>query len=613
MIQMTAHLGLYAGAISAGRSSRRAACGRARGRILGALVVGALLSGSPTPAGAATVSEIIDSTGDGSGNVLAKPFGIAVDEVGNVYVAGNSSDNLFKITPGGVITEVIDSTGDGGGNQLTRAWDVEVDSDGNAYVTGSLSYNVLQVTPGGAVSEVFSGFVIDLAIDAAGNLYVSEPIHDVVRKVAPGGAVTVIVDGSGAGPGAPLDFPNDAAVDSAGNVYVAGLLSNNVLKITPGGTISEIIDGRGDGGSPLRRPRAVAADAAGNVYVVGEGSNNAFRIAPDGSVTLIIDENGDQQGAVLESPRSIAVDTDGIVYVTGFLSRNVFAIRPGERITEILDMTGDGAGNSFSLPERFSIAVGPGGKVYVTGSSTDNAFEIEPVCGDGELDANEECDDGNLDAGDCCSPTCTLEVTCPSCEVCDPGSGGCVEAPRTGCAVPVAPLKAKLVLKDVSPDAGDLLVWKWVKGEQTLSHLIGDPLAADSYGLCLYAASDLVLRAEAPAAGVCGARPCWKAAKTRGFIYKDREGTPDGLVKIVIRSGDDGKSKVVAKGKGELLPDVDLPLSLPVTMQMQSTNGRCWEATYFAPGVIRSDDGQFKGRAGSPSGAFIDRFTKSGG
>ena len=75
---------------------------------------------STGPAAAQTITEIIDGTGDGSGNLLIRPFGIAVDGSGNVFVAGSLSDNAFKIAPDGVITEIIDATGDGAGNPARR-------------------------------------------------------------------------------------------------------------------------------------------------------------------------------------------------------------------------------------------------------------------------------------------------------------------------------------------------------------------------------------------------------------------------------------------------------------------------------------------------------------
>ncbi len=77
--------------------------------------------GSGGAAGQLVVTEIIDANGDGAGDGLAAPCGIAVDGDGNVYVTGFNTDNAFKITPVGVITEIIDMTGDGEGNGLVFA------------------------------------------------------------------------------------------------------------------------------------------------------------------------------------------------------------------------------------------------------------------------------------------------------------------------------------------------------------------------------------------------------------------------------------------------------------------------------------------------------------
>ena len=51
----------------------------------------------------ATITEIIDATGDGGGHTFSYAHGIAVRGSGNVYVTGG---NAFKITPGGAGAEV---------------------------------------------------------------------------------------------------------------------------------------------------------------------------------------------------------------------------------------------------------------------------------------------------------------------------------------------------------------------------------------------------------------------------------------------------------------------------------------------------------------------------
>jgi len=120
-----------------------------------------LLLLSSEPVVAQTITEIIDATGDGAGNLLTGPRGIAVDSFDNVYVVGANSNRAFKITPGGVITEIINATGDGAGNPLNEPREIAVDGSGNVYVTGGSSDNAFKITPGGVITEI---------IDATGAL-----------------------------------------------------------------------------------------------------------------------------------------------------------------------------------------------------------------------------------------------------------------------------------------------------------------------------------------------------------------------------------------------------------------------------------------------------------
>jgi hypothetical protein len=111
---------------------------------------------APSPASAQI--EIIDSTGDGVA-ALENSAGIALEGSDNAFVTARTSNNAFKITPGGTISEIINATGDGA-HALDFITFVAADSAGNAYVTGQASDNVFRISAGGAISEIID-FMFD--------------------------------------------------------------------------------------------------------------------------------------------------------------------------------------------------------------------------------------------------------------------------------------------------------------------------------------------------------------------------------------------------------------------------------------------------------------------
>jgi len=278
-----------------------------------------------TPGG--TITEIIDATGDGAGNTFFEPSGIATDSSGNVFVVGQLSDNVFKIsTPGTcstigtpcTITEIIDATGDGAGNLQDFPTGVATDSSGNVFVVGLGTTNAFKIstpgtckTSGGTpctITEIIDATgdgtntlvsPIGVATDSSGNVFVTGFSTDNTFKISTPGTcstigtpctITEIIDATGDGV-SPLDVAVGVATDSLGNVFVGGLASDNAFKIsTPGTcstigtpcTITEIIDATGDGaGNALDGPNGIATDSSGNVFVAGEGFDNVFKLELD--------------------------------------------------------------------------------------------------------------------------------------------------------------------------------------------------------------------------------------------------------------------------------------------------------------------------------------------
>jgi hypothetical protein len=173
----------------------------------------------------------------------------------------------------------------------------------------------------------------------------------------------------------------------------------------------------------------------------------------------------------------------------------------------------------------------------------------------------------------------------------------CAAAPDV-CRTPVVAGKALISLQDKSPDTKDQWQWTWAKGAATTKAEFGDPVNADDYVVCLYDGSGLRATLTAPAGGLCANKPCW-SSKPKGFQYKDKDATPTGVTQLKLGAGTDGKAKIQVKGKGGLLPDLDLStLASPVTVELKrAAGGVCWGAVYTFPPAIKNTAAQFKDKA----------------
>ena len=324
---------------------------------------------------------------------------VAVADSGDVYVTGTSSDNAFRITPGGEIIEILDAGGDGAGNGFSTpdAHSVAVDAEGTAYVSGYSSDNVFRVPLDGGkggggggeepaievtrILDSTGNGVADLvdpdgiAVAASGDVYVAGCGHGTqssrVFRVRPNGTTTLILDGTGDGAGNALNCPVGVEMGPDGSVYVAGYSSSNVFRIRPNGNVSVILDAS-DG---IVNPIDLAVDAAGNVYASGWGSDNAVRVSPGGQVTEIVDASGDGGANTLSAPFAIDVDAAGNVLLAGNLGNNAFKAAPGGAVTAIIDVSGDG---SEPLLRAHDIVSDAAGNVYVSGNNSDNIFRIAP-------------------------------------------------------------------------------------------------------------------------------------------------------------------------------------------------------------------------------------------
>jgi sugar lactone lactonase YvrE len=351
-----------------------------------------------TVAGDGTLSFSGDN-GPATGAQLLWPTGVAVDPVGNLYVA--DGNNRIRMVSNGVITTVAgggtSGLGDSGpatSTELSASTGVAVDSAGNFYIADNYNSRIRKVSNGmittvagngrqgfsgdngpAANAQIYNPFGV--AIDSAGDLYIADLSNQRIRKVSNGMISTVAGNGArgfngddGPATNSPLYYPRSVAVDSMGNLYIADEFNNRVRKIYNGVITTAAgggTSGLGDNGpatsAQLSGPYGVAADAAGNLYIADTNNNRIRRVS--GGVITTVAGNGTQgfsgdggpaTSAQLYQPQGVAVDSAGNVYVADYGNHRIRLLTP---VTSACTCAIDGGGQAF-------VAAGGNGTINIT-------------------------------------------------------------------------------------------------------------------------------------------------------------------------------------------------------------------------------------------------------
>jgi DNA-binding beta-propeller fold protein YncE len=259
-------------------------------------------------------------TGNGEFN---NPSGIAVDALGNVYVADDGNNRIQKFDSTGTYITQWGSSGNGNG-EFNDPRSLAVDDSGNVYVVDTDNNRIQKfdsdgtyLTQWGTVGTGNGQFdnPYNIALSASGNVYVVDTFNFRIQKFDSNGTYLTQWGTNGSGNGQ-FDQLRGIAVDASGNVYTTEYGNHRVQKFDTDGIYLTQWGTNGSGNGQFDYPYGIAVDASGNVYVVDQANYRIQKFDSDGTYLTQWGTNGFGDGQ-FNNPISVVADGSGNVYVGG--------------------------------------------------------------------------------------------------------------------------------------------------------------------------------------------------------------------------------------------------------------------------------------------------------
>jgi sugar lactone lactonase YvrE len=317
---------------------------------------------------------------------LNSPSGVAVDALGNIFIADTLDNRIREISAAtGTITTVA-------GTGTPCASPPSGCGDGGAATLANLTF------PTAVIAAAFG----DLYIADQGDQRIRFILGDTqsISTVAGDGIFGFSGDG-GVATAAELSIPTGIFLDASGDIFIADTGNNRIREVTPANqTITTIVGGGsgGDGGAPLNANFAyaydLALDAANNQFIIDFASSR-IREVSSGTVTTVAGsgtagysgDGGNATGATLDYPRGIAVDAGGNLFIADADNQVIRSVQKSVISTYAGNATacspptapcGDGgSATSASLNTPSGVAVDSSGNLFIADSGDNRIRKVD--------------------------------------------------------------------------------------------------------------------------------------------------------------------------------------------------------------------------------------------
>lgn len=391
------------------------------------------------------------ANGNGKTASFSYPSNIAFDQQGNMYVSDTFNSLIRKIDAAGNVTTLAGIAGVAGsqnGDRLSATFNqpfgVVVDNLGNLYVSDAGNYVIRKIPltgyaidktlPAGltfdpttgiisgtpiasspATNYTITGYntsgsssaVVNISVLANTNSAVNPPkisyqtpkvysINNNITPLAPantGGAVPATIYGqvttfagssagstNGTGTAASFNSPTRLAEDANGNLFVADRDNNLIREITPAGVVTTFASG-------FNQPNGPTVNTDGKLYVA-DAASNSIKVVINGITTTFAggsqsNTNGTGTAAGFYYPYSLTHDAAGNLYVADSHNNLIRKITPGAVVSTLAGSGtagfADGTGTSASFNSPGAVNIDVAGNIYVADGSNNRIRKITPA------------------------------------------------------------------------------------------------------------------------------------------------------------------------------------------------------------------------------------------
>lgn len=261
--------------------------------------------------------------GDTSIASFNKPFGICIDDDGNLFIADAYNHCIRKISTVGEVSTYagIGTPGylDGPATEakFNQPFNIYLDNDGNMYVSDFINQRIRKISPDMVVSTVAGSGIIGhqngtvlearfnyprgICLDDTGNIYIGDSWNHRIRKISvtgivsdwAGGGTTIGVQSIGdyvdaSDTAARFYTPCELSIDQSNNIFVADAYNHRIRKIDASRMVTTVAGSSGfgpNGGgfqngpgdeAKFDTPTALQVTLDGTIFV-GDGANQVMR------------------------------------------------------------------------------------------------------------------------------------------------------------------------------------------------------------------------------------------------------------------------------------------------------------------------------------------------